>query len=250
MPGWKRKGWRKARRQARAQPGSAQGHRRRHCGPQATPSNGSRATPATTSTRPPTTRRAPLPTAYQAKRQPPRGPGFPGAAGGGATAELEPTAAVRDRGSKLRPPCRPRPRPSSCRATSSRTSSPPWPTRNSALSPAPRPTPSSPWSASSWTPSVRADAAAWPSLLHPDFEEIGASGRLWTRDAVLVSMDQVRPRRHPWTCSLWPAGPCHGPADLPKHRPPGDRAAQLPAGGRRRPVAPALPPGHSGGVDI
>lgn len=37
-------------------------------------------------------------------------------------------------------------------------------------------------------PSVRADASRVAALLHPDFEEIGRSGRLWGRDALLEAL--------------------------------------------------------------
>jgi ribonuclease HI len=37
-------------------------------------------------------------------------------------------------------------------------------------------------------PSVRADASRVAALLHPDFEEIGRSGRLWGRDAILEAL--------------------------------------------------------------
>lgn len=35
---------------------------------------------------------------------------------------------------------------------------------------------------------VRADAAALDELLHADFIEIGASGRTWTRDAIVAAL--------------------------------------------------------------
>lgn len=38
------------------------------------------------------------------------------------------------------------------------------------------------------TPSTRADASRLAVLLHPDFEEIGQSGRMWTRDAMLAEL--------------------------------------------------------------
>jgi ribonuclease HI len=37
-------------------------------------------------------------------------------------------------------------------------------------------------------PAVRSDAARVAALLHPDFEEIGRSGRLWGRDAILEAL--------------------------------------------------------------
>jgi ribonuclease HI len=37
-------------------------------------------------------------------------------------------------------------------------------------------------------PKVRADAEQVRALLHPDFEEIGASGRHWHRDAIVDSL--------------------------------------------------------------
>ncbi|MFB9748341.1 nuclear transport factor 2 family protein, partial [Leifsonia shinshuensis] len=37
-------------------------------------------------------------------------------------------------------------------------------------------------------PAVRADSARVAALLHPDFEEIGRSGRLWGRDAILEAL--------------------------------------------------------------
>ncbi|WP_285728079.1 ribonuclease HI family protein [Psychromicrobium xiongbiense] len=37
-------------------------------------------------------------------------------------------------------------------------------------------------------PAIRADASRVAVLLHPDFEEIGASGRLWSRDALIATM--------------------------------------------------------------
>ncbi|MCZ2402588.1 ribonuclease HI family protein [Paenarthrobacter sp. Z7-10] len=38
-------------------------------------------------------------------------------------------------------------------------------------------------------PSTRADASRLAVLLHPDFEEIGQSGRMWTRDAMLAALE-------------------------------------------------------------
>jgi ribonuclease HI len=39
------------------------------------------------------------------------------------------------------------------------------------------------------TPAVRADAAALAALLHPEFEEVGASGRLLDRETIIQSLD-------------------------------------------------------------
>ncbi|AYG04772.1 ribonuclease HI family protein [Gryllotalpicola protaetiae] len=38
------------------------------------------------------------------------------------------------------------------------------------------------------TPEVRGDASRLAELLHPDFEEIGASGRLWDRDTTIQAL--------------------------------------------------------------
>jgi len=38
------------------------------------------------------------------------------------------------------------------------------------------------------TAEVRADASRLAELLHPDFEEIGASGRLWDRDTTIQAL--------------------------------------------------------------
>ncbi|MFW3168615.1 DUF4440 domain-containing protein [Geodermatophilus sp. CPCC 206100] len=37
-------------------------------------------------------------------------------------------------------------------------------------------------------PVVRADRARLERLLHPDFEEFGASGRVWDRDAIIDAL--------------------------------------------------------------
>jgi len=37
-------------------------------------------------------------------------------------------------------------------------------------------------------PRMRHDPAQVESLLHPDFREIGASGRVWSRDAVIAAL--------------------------------------------------------------
>lgn len=37
-------------------------------------------------------------------------------------------------------------------------------------------------------PAVRSDAAAAGELLHPEFEEYGASGRVWDRDAIVAAL--------------------------------------------------------------
>lgn len=42
-------------------------------------------------------------------------------------------------------------------------------------------------------PSVRTDRAAIDRLLHPEFTEIGASGRLWTRAEILDAMPTWEP---------------------------------------------------------
>ena len=41
---------------------------------------------------------------------------------------------------------------------------------------------------------VRSDPAAAAALLHPDWAEIGRSGRLWTRDAMLASIGPAESR--------------------------------------------------------
>ncbi|MDN4615606.1 ribonuclease HI family protein [Leifsonia sp. F6_8S_P_1B] len=42
-------------------------------------------------------------------------------------------------------------------------------------------------------PAVRSDASRLAELLHPDFEEIGRSGRLWGRDALIQALGDERP---------------------------------------------------------
>lgn len=42
-------------------------------------------------------------------------------------------------------------------------------------------------------PGVRADPARVAALLHPDFEEIGRSGRLWGRDTLIEELDGEQP---------------------------------------------------------
>ncbi|QDZ13689.1 ribonuclease HI family protein [Humibacter ginsenosidimutans] len=42
-------------------------------------------------------------------------------------------------------------------------------------------------------PGVRADSARVAALLHPDFEEIGRSGRLWGRDTLIEELDGEQP---------------------------------------------------------
>jgi ribonuclease HI len=44
-------------------------------------------------------------------------------------------------------------------------------------------------------PDVRADLGRTGVLLHPDFTEIGTSGRFWTRDAMMMSLEQ-NPAEH------------------------------------------------------
>ena len=39
-------------------------------------------------------------------------------------------------------------------------------------------------------PDVRADIGRTGVLLHPDFAEIGSSGRYWTRDAMLMALEE------------------------------------------------------------
>jgi ribonuclease HI len=43
------------------------------------------------------------------------------------------------------------------------------------------------------TDEVRTDRAAVAALLHPDWQEIGRSGRLWTREAVLEEIGPIEP---------------------------------------------------------
>ena len=38
-------------------------------------------------------------------------------------------------------------------------------------------------------PETRADLGRTGVLLHPDFTEIGSSGRIWTRDAMMMSLE-------------------------------------------------------------
>ena len=42
-------------------------------------------------------------------------------------------------------------------------------------------------------PAVRSDASRLAELLHPSFEEIGRSGRLWGRDALVAELADERP---------------------------------------------------------
>lgn len=44
-------------------------------------------------------------------------------------------------------------------------------------------------------PAVRADASEVAALLHPEFEEIGSSGRLWDRDTVIQSLADAAAER-------------------------------------------------------
>jgi ribonuclease HI len=39
-------------------------------------------------------------------------------------------------------------------------------------------------------PDVRSDIGRTGVLLHPDFTEIGSSGRIWTRDAMMMSLEE------------------------------------------------------------
>jgi ribonuclease HI len=39
-------------------------------------------------------------------------------------------------------------------------------------------------------PETRADLGRTGVLLHPDFTEIGSSGRIWTRDAMMMSLEE------------------------------------------------------------
>jgi ribonuclease HI len=43
-------------------------------------------------------------------------------------------------------------------------------------------------------PGVRADASRVAAILHPDFEEIGRSGRLWGRDAIVQALAAEEPQ--------------------------------------------------------
>lgn len=43
------------------------------------------------------------------------------------------------------------------------------------------------------TPSVRRSAVAVSALLHPDFHEFGASGRRWTREAIIAALESEPP---------------------------------------------------------
>ncbi|NYE37048.1 ribonuclease HI [Nocardioides cavernae] len=45
------------------------------------------------------------------------------------------------------------------------------------------------------TDGVRSDRAAVAALLHPDWQEVGRSGRLWTRDDVLAEIGPIEPVR-------------------------------------------------------
>ncbi|WP_427016475.1 RNase H family protein [Pseudarthrobacter sp. P1] len=131
-------------------------------------------------------------TAYQAKRQPPRGPGFPNTpAGGAATAEAkEPAAAASapvagNAAAALPAAAAPFELPGHEQpdlfSSLEEEFAPAGGTAVDAVVALER---------ELLTPSVRADVSRVAVLLHPDFEEIGASGRMWTRDAVLASMDQ------------------------------------------------------------
>lgn len=43
------------------------------------------------------------------------------------------------------------------------------------------------------TDDVRADRAAVAALLHPDWQEVGRSGRLWSRDEILDAIGPIEP---------------------------------------------------------
>lgn len=120
-------------------------------------------------------------TAYQAKREPDRGPGFPGANPGANP----PAAAVR---APPEPRAAPKPVPAPAEA-------PGQPDLFSMLDDEPDPAfPPRPDAALDSVvdlerelldPAVRADPLRAGELLHRDFQEIGASGRRWSRQEIL-----------------------------------------------------------------
>ncbi|WP_026556933.1 ribonuclease HI family protein [Arthrobacter sp. 35W] len=117
-------------------------------------------------------------TAYQAKRQPPRGPGFPGAVDGGTAAS--PAGQLSSSPVHQAAPQQSvqldHEQPDLFSALADEDAAPFARTPADAVVALER---------ELLDPSVRADSTRVATLLHPDFEEIGASGRLWTRDAVL-----------------------------------------------------------------
>ena len=49
-------------------------------------------------------------------------------------------------------------------------------------------------------PETRADLGRTGVLLHPDFTEIGSSGRIWTRDAMMMALEDDPGGRRSWSC--------------------------------------------------
>ena len=98
-------------------------------------------------------------------------------------------------------------------------------------------------------PETRADLGRTGVLLHPDFTEIGSSGRIWTRDAMMMALEDDP--GGPTELELLGAdrlGEKRRAADLPQPHAQGVGPPQLPVGPGRRPMAAALPSGHARGL--
>ena len=118
-------------------------------------------------------------TAYQAKREPNRGPGFPGSGQSAASPAATPAA---------------RPGPAQ-ELPEALFGDPGQPDLFSMLEDEPDPSFANPREASLESvvdlerelldPAVRADPLRAAELMHPDFQEIGSSGRLWSRQDIL-----------------------------------------------------------------
>ncbi|MHA7305245.1 RNase H family protein [Arthrobacter sp. TMN-49] len=123
-------------------------------------------------------------TAYQAKRAPNAGPGFPGAKATANATDDDVTPAAPLRGTVAAP------EPEQLDLFDA------WADETAQDVPDPAYTPAADagleqivsFEKELLDPVVRADATRLGLLLHPDFEEIGASGTVWSRDETITSM--------------------------------------------------------------
>ncbi len=99
------------------------------------------------------------------------------------------------------------------------------------------------------TDEVRSDPATVAALLHADWEEVGRSGRRWTREEVLAAIGGLDGPGGARGAGRRPGGPRRAAAGVASGgRLGGVDAAQLAVGAVRGAVAAAVPPGNARGL--
>ena len=236
--GLEAQGLAQGRRQAGAERGAAQGDRPGARRAASTPSNGCGATRGTTSTRRPTNAPGPRPRRTSKVLPSGRAPGFGPAPAGRQRVRARPRPAARAASTAARTL-----RGAACGHGQqelfgargldepdlfSELEEEPVPARRAEASPEAI---VESLERELLRPETRADLGRTGVLLHPDFTEIGSSGRIWTRDAMMMALEDNP--GGPTELELLGAdrlGEEHHPPDLPQPHPRGHQPCAAPCG--------------------